>query len=54
MDTFMCETDSDEDDEEDFASDGDIEKKILERFSNYARFGKCQNLGSLTHYSLRM
>ena len=27
MDTFMCETDSDEDDEEDFASDGDIEKK---------------------------
>ena len=53
MDTFMCETDSDEDDEEDFASDGDIEK-ILERFPNYARFGKCQNLGSLTHYSLRM
>ena len=31
MDTFMCETDSDEDDE-DFASDGDIEKKSLKDF----------------------
>ena len=32
MDTFMCETDSDEDDGEDFASDGDIEKKSLKDF----------------------